>query len=433
MFAAQPRTVHPISGCLPNSVQGSDLAHVKPGYVEITCSDVRQCKTLPVAEYTKAMDMLSCAGARVAAGTMSKAALNDLETVLGFRCNPNGLVQHKQTQEIANPINVAAYDWVHSMLQGGTLVVEMEALMQTANIDRDRLRTFLADGSWAFPSISSTKFRQLHRVFDPRRTASDDSTKIKGSCAEFLGLVGMLRCFVSLELGHSDEFRPQVQSFEAVCAIVDTILDFKAGVLDVGTGSDRIQEAVQRHMQLHLVAYGPSFVKPKHHWMMDIAGQVRRDKLLVDCFVVERSHLRVKRVAEPITNTTDFEKSVLSSLLTVALQSRESECDGLVGSTAAWPGAPAIRIADKVRVWGVTHTIDDVVTLGDEVGLLVACCSDRGDLLMLVKPMTATTVISLHCKVYTVGADLAAWQAVHVRATLAWRYRANGSVMVVRR
>eukprot|EP00974_Lingulodinium_polyedra_P045137 4329648-Lingulodinium_polyedra.AAC.1 len=43
-----------------------------------------------------------------------------------------------------------------------------------------------------------------------------------------------------------------------------------------------------------IVAYGAAFVKPTHHWLLDIPAQLHRDGPVLDAFVVERTRVVVK-------------------------------------------------------------------------------------------------------------------------------------------
>ena len=84
---------------------------------------------------------------------------------------------------MANPIEVATYDWVHSVLQGGILVAEIEAILIATSMPRDDLQVFLADPQWQFPHCNATTSRQLHRIFDPRRSIDGAPHKVRGTCA----------------------------------------------------------------------------------------------------------------------------------------------------------------------------------------------------------------------------------------------------------
>ena len=61
-------------------------------------------------------------------------------------------------------------------------------------------------------------------------------------------------------------------------------------------------------------------MKPKHHWAMDLPDQLRRDGVLVDCFIIERQHLFVKKSAAHIINVSKYEESVIATAVGVALR-----------------------------------------------------------------------------------------------------------------
>ena len=414
--------------------QASGLSHRTPGYVEITCSDPALFKRMPPSEYQRTAVLLRGAHRRVQDGRMSKTAFGELETASGFSFNPRGVMQSDEVRMLANPVDVVTYDWVHSLLQGGVLVVEMEAIMTAASLDRGALQKFLADPAWSFPQASATKYRQLHRVFDERRMGEDDDrSKIRGSCAEFLGLYGMLRCFVALQLGETEEHAAHVRSFNAACAIVDCILDIKRCILDVAGGADKLERLIKCHMDTHIAVYGSAHIKPKHHWVADLPAQIRRDGLVADCFIVERTHLAVKAVAQEIDRTTVFERSALASLSTVTFRDRHLHNDGLIGRSAPLGGAIGMRVANRMRMFGAEFVVGDVVTLGANAGCVAACCEQDEVLALVVQPLELESRISDHCDVCKPLDRLATWRATAVQQTLAWRRRADGSILVVRR
>lgn len=113
-------------------------------------------------------------------------------------------------------------------------------MLEATGIERERLQRLLADTSWVYPRCSKDRSRRLHRIFDARRAAQDES-KLKASCSELLGVYGLLRFFVELELSERPDFAPSLRSLLAVCRIIDLLLAAKrrhvsiddvAGVID---------------------------------------------------------------------------------------------------------------------------------------------------------------------------------------------------------
>ena len=93
-------------------------------------------------------------------------------------------------------IQSVTYDWVHTLLQHGILNVEIQGLLTWCadlGITRETVQTFLKDETWVFPSATSKKQKQLHRIFDVHRVSKDKPDKIRCTCSELMGVYGMLR------------------------------------------------------------------------------------------------------------------------------------------------------------------------------------------------------------------------------------------------
>jgi hypothetical protein len=196
------------------------------------------------------------------------------------------------------------------MLQDGVLAVEISAFLVAADVPRIDVFRFLKDDPWNFPRSRRVKCKELHRVFDARRVSSDNPTKVKASCSELLCLYGMLRHYVECRVPPMPEHARARASFFAACSVVDGILCAKRRAMKLEDAAALVQERMCNFMHLHKLAYGSRFIKPKHHWQMDVAMQILRDGLVLDAFVVERGHLAVKAVADKTKNTTNFEVGV---------------------------------------------------------------------------------------------------------------------------
>lgn len=81
-----------------------------------------------------------------------------------------------------------------------------------------------------------------------------------------------------------------------------------ASPTDVGP---QLQSALAKHLELFKLAHGVSAVKPKHHWQLDMARQLPRDGVVLDCFIVERIHLQVKAIGDKVAEVAN--NNVLSA------------------------------------------------------------------------------------------------------------------------
>lgn len=105
------------------------------------------------------------------------------------------------------------YDWVHTLLQHGVLVVEIDCLLLRCSgvgISRQTIKMFLEDEAWVFPHFNAKHQRQMHRMFDERRASKEHPDKLRCTCSELLGAYGMLR--FAFGLGSSVSLQVQTLS-----------------------------------------------------------------------------------------------------------------------------------------------------------------------------------------------------------------------------
>jgi hypothetical protein len=322
------------------------------------------------------------------------------------------------------------------MFQNGVFTLEASLFVKACHplgITRQHLCAFLKDEAWMFPSVGRRKAQELHRVFDEHRLSDKNLDKLKCSCAEALGLYGLLRHFFETRIAGLEEVRVEWKSFSAVCTVIDILLLAKRGSLDVVAASTQLEAAVAKHLRLHAEAYGPDTVVPKHHWMLDVPPQLRRDGMVLDTFVIERNHVSVKRIAEHIRNTLVYERSVLSGVTTAAF-SRDAEASvgsGLVGRTEAFPGNPAATIADKMDIDSMEVAVADVILRGSAVGIVSACVCEGGQLLAIVEVLALRSRMTPHAGTYARTGRQDVWHASQLDTALAWYVEVDGSIVVI--
>ena len=143
---------------------------------------------------------------------------------------------------------------------------------------------------------------------------------------------------------------------------------FRIGLTEAGQ-SIRVLHAA--YMRKAIALYGRGHVKPKTHWVFDIADQLEANtwlQILFDVFNVERWHLRVKRVAHNVKNTIVFERSVLSCILTEqAAELRNTKIgNGLRGPREQL--SDGVEVATCVDMFGMRLHKGDIVIRGRAVG-----------------------------------------------------------------
>ena len=340
----------------------SGIADTDRSFVEISCSDISRFGKASSRDIYNDVDTLQEAYDRWQSGRMTKTRFNNLEKTCGLNWAPHGVFWDKRLRRKIDFASVITIDWVHTMLSDGVLSVEAYLVIEAAG-DRASMKdleNYMKNATWCFPSFSHAKSKVLWQVFDTNRCPSND--KLKASASEMLGLYALLRHFVETRLEDARDIDLQKTSFFAACHIVDIILLAKQGRSDMSRASGMLVAALRDFLEKHKAAYGEDHIKPKFHYMFDVACQWEHQQEVFDVFVIERLHLRVKTVAELIRNPSTFERSCLSSLLNshVKLLQNENFGDGLTGRSAKLDGTFA-SVADGMRIAGMQLSVGDII------------------------------------------------------------------------
>jgi len=161
-------------------VKDSDLAHRRPGYVEIDCSDHHMFRETTAAEVWAKCDALKAGAARVASGEWSRARFGLLEKSFGLNFNPHGLLSNEALRGFVDPVRTMTWAWAHSFLQDGAFTTEVTLLLKACEplgVTFATLRDFLKDDRWRFPKATKAKSAGLYRVFDAWRSSSGDANQ----------------------------------------------------------------------------------------------------------------------------------------------------------------------------------------------------------------------------------------------------------------
>ena len=222
--------------------------------------------------------------------------------------------------------------------------------------------------------------------------------------------------------------------FLTACEAVDVILLAKRGSLGMVDAGGRLRSLMSAHLAGLLRTRGAEAVKPKHHWAFDIADQLERDTLVLDCFTMERLHLRVKSCAQHVKNLSRFERSVLSGVVNVHRHAacRAGRPHGLVGGVAELPQVPGALVSDSCEVGGFRCSLDDVVFMGPDCGMVRACCAQAGALYVVVDVLAAVEHRSERSIVWAVTTRRQIWRVLDLSEASAWRECSGGRVLVIR-
>ena len=170
----------------------------------------------------------------------------------------------------------------------------------------------------------------------------------------------------------------QVDSFVKLALLCRLLSRAKFGTLQPVD----LDEAVEKHGEAFLRTYEGLCVALKFHNARKLARQLRRDKFLMDCFPCERKHSLLKEAAEPVKNTSTFERTVLARALNLHKASLKHDMfDHLVRpsqdtSLASDCGVHDLEVGLELRMDGTIFGQGDVVFDSDTVAMfIVAPCN----------------------------------------------------------
>ena len=403
--------------------------------VDITCSDFRRFETEGPGYVETLMDLVIEAEGQYNAEEISAGRYKQIVSGSGFNPNRLGVLADVELRSHISFGTVSTLDWVHSALQDGTMSTEIYLLIAACEdlglCSFPELEAFLKTG-WCFPSATQHKGKTLYRIFDEYRAdAAHRKEKIKGSSSEVLGLYTLLRHWVETKLEHHPELELKRSSFDACCLVVDMILDAKRGAVALRDAVPALRNALAMHMQRHLAAYGRAHVKPKHHWLWDVAEQLVRDPLVLDAFITERLHLRAKDACEPVDNTRQFERSALSGLLRNhkrALSAGIREA-GLLGPSRPLADAPHVIVADHMDANGLAVSVGDFVSREGSMGEVVACLAEDQEMFAVLKMTELVQRISPSSVRYRITGRHVVVPATNLEQSVAWYW--SGEEVIV--
>ena len=107
-----------------------------------------------------------------AAGRMTMTRLKELRKAAGFACTREGLLCDRELRPWVDFAAIVTKDWVHTFLQDGIMQNEVLLFVHSAQhlgVTLQRLRSFLRE-PWRFPSRCGCTGKNMHKVFDDKRS-----------------------------------------------------------------------------------------------------------------------------------------------------------------------------------------------------------------------------------------------------------------------
>ena len=159
--------------------------------------------------------------------------------------------------------------------------------------------------------------------------------------------------------------------------------------------------------------------------MSDVADQIADCEIVMDAFIIERLHLRVKRVPENNKELSAFEDTTLAGVIHRHFEDPKRPIgDCLVGSVSFSEG---LLVADHLEIGGVRLARGDVVRCNGKLGIIQVCVEDDGVLGCIVKTFDFLRRLSTWGSSWRASDEVLVWPASHVEQAI-WAGAGVGAV-----
>ena len=212
---------------------------------------------------------------------------------------------------------------------------------------------------------------------------------------------------------------------------IDLILMAKRRIADPLATAAELKLAAKKHLELHIRAHGTGHIKPKHHWQLDMPDQLARDGAVIDALVIERIHLQVKAVAEPVTNLRTFEATVLGGVVVRSVEVRR-EFRGRSCLRGRVERHGRAKLGSHLTVEAAHFSIGDIVFRGESAGVVEFCIEEDDEFALVVRRFGAGDQLTDHATRWAGRGGQEVWFAAHAELAVAWFTDGVGSTTVLR-
>ena len=417
----------------PNSDMAGRCSSARK-YVTTSCTDTEAFRTWRSQDLRQAASVLIQARQRHAAGEIPKARVEEIQQAYGYRFTSDGIVADEELSRTIDWPNVFKYDWVHIMLSGGVMVHAAWSVLAACEEHglpgQAELSEFLK--GWQIPKAAqfgSRDVRTLWRFFDPKSARENRKRQgVRCNASELLALSRCLEEFVSIQVPDDERVTAHKAFFFAARQTLDLLMRAKIGVATCREIARPLASSCRDQLARFIEIHGHDEVIPKFHWAFSIAEQMYSTDYLMDAFVIERLHIRAKQVADLTKWQADYEASLCAGIINAQVGGTGSS-DGLEGKVAQFPH-PSLshaKIADRVYSHGKRMSLGDWVSRAEELGHIVACVEESGELYLIVTVATVVRALSPRGRLCTLsGGARSLWRLADSHVAAAWR-QADGS------
>jgi hypothetical protein len=235
------------------------------------------------------------------------------EQALGFTWGPYNMLSDPDLDHVVNPCQQFCHDWMHMMVASGLFQLVLHLLLEALEAAGIRnvytlCKNYIMMCRWPIGFHSSN----LHYFFaDTKRSSNRKSGHFKCQASDAIAMAPILAYFVRTQFRRADYATQSCDAFIALCDVLDLFTSVARGVVT----PMMMRQRIHIFLDAFVTAFGVDQMIPKCHWLLHFANHLVRWGTLLSCFVTERKHKMVKRYANDLDNTTQFERSVMAEVV----------------------------------------------------------------------------------------------------------------------
>ena len=290
---------------------------------------------------------------------MSVDDFTNEQQALGMTHHKHALLLDRSLDHMLDVTKVYMHDWMHGLFVQGVVNITVYLLLEV----------FIMKGySCAYESLSGyiklwrwpgrIHANHLHELFSEGRPKKHRKAhQIKCQASDMLSLIGVIAVFALQVLLPLNLANDACYAFMALADIVDFIVSTSRAKVEPAA----LDALVEKFLDLFAGAFGIEWMTPKFHWQLHFGDHLKRFKVLVNCFVLERKHRIAKRYATDMKNVSKHANASLLMEVTshhMALLNAPNVFNFEAGPIAGTPArehiktllAQSLGCADSARV-----------------------------------------------------------------------------------
>ena len=236
------------------------------------------------------------------AGTMSEQAFTELQQSLGMTHQQHGILLDRTLDSVFDPTEVFNHDWMHCLFVDGcfNLIVFLllEAFINTGYTDVYQVcANYVSKFRWP----RWVHGAHLHEIFaQSRKDKHRKARHIKAQASDLLSLVPVLALFTQNVLFKLGTCNKECAAFLSLVEVIELV----KSVGRVSVTPDRMLKAVEHCLACCADTFGFEELTPKWHWMLHFHQQLTRNRVMLNCFCLERKHRAPKRYCTEFKSVT---------------------------------------------------------------------------------------------------------------------------------